>query len=538
VALAVPLPLFGAEPPIVFQTTPIGQILDDARAFAKLTGGEQAVKEINEAIKEKLGEKGFEGIDLERPILGYVVLDGKLEDVVGVIAIPVTSEKEFLGLYERIFSKKLEAVEKGLYEFKIPEPGDIPIKIFVRFQSQHAYVAIGKDSKAALSSQALVPPAKLFDPSDKSFVSLKVHFDRLPKEIREEMANGLKELKNKLNMLPLPPEASEPARKAVDEMIALGKRYADLLQDAKTATARIILDVKTSETAIEFGLIGKPGSNLAKSIAERKPSTNKFAGLIGPDTVVGLKLQLPLFAKEIQNAAIIGLEAGQKEAKQNAPEEFHAAIDEAFKGLIRTVKDGEFDLAVSLRGPDKMGFYTVVGAIAFEDPSALEKELRVLLKKDLPPFIRDLLKLDAAKVGKTSIHEIKVGGFLPPEAKKIFSEEASVALALAPNGIFVTFGPDSVSAMKTALEVKKAPSPVLEVALNPKRLGKLISEFGVELPEGTFTEDKLISSWAITIEGGNELRLRLSTNMKGFEGLSKFGIPGAGSAKPAQLKKE
>ena len=92
-------------------------------------------------------------------------------------------------------SKKLDPIEKGLYEFKIPEPGDVPLKILVRFQSQYAYVGIGKDSTAALGAKALVDPAKLLDPSDKSLVSLKLHFDRLPKEIREEMANGLKDLK-------------------------------------------------------------------------------------------------------------------------------------------------------------------------------------------------------------------------------------------------------------------------------------------------------------------------------------------------------
>ena len=238
--LAAPLTALAADPPIVFQTYSAGRILTDVRrSISKLAGGEKGglPKELNDKLKEKLGEKGFEGLDLDRPILGYVQLDGKLEDVVGVVAIPVTSEKEFLGLYERLFEEKLKPGEKGLYEIKIRD-ADGKVKVLMRFESQHAFIAIGKDPTSALDKKNLVPTSKLFDPSEKSLASLKVHFDRLPKEIREEMANGLKDLKGKLDALPLPEDASEQLRKAMDELIKLGKRYSDLLQDANTATAK------------------------------------------------------------------------------------------------------------------------------------------------------------------------------------------------------------------------------------------------------------------------------------------------------------
>ncbi|MFO0823992.1 MAG: hypothetical protein U0792_12920 [Gemmataceae bacterium] len=78
----------------------------------------------------------------------------------------------------------------------------------------------------------------------------------------------------------------------------------------------------TGEAALEVGLTGKPGSALAKMIAARQPSTNKFAGLITPDTVAGLRLQLPFFAPELQNAAKIGLDAGQKALLEQAPPDF------------------------------------------------------------------------------------------------------------------------------------------------------------------------------------------------------------------------
>ncbi|MBA4187837.1 MAG: hypothetical protein C0467_07450 [Planctomycetaceae bacterium] len=525
--LVLPATATAADPPIVFQTQPVGRILGDVRAVIKMVGGEAAVTGFTDGLKEKLGDKGFDGLDLDRPILGYVTLAEKLEESVGVIVIPVTGEKEFLALIERVGGEKLKAGDNGIYDIPTMDEG---VKVQMRFEARNVYIAIGKAPTAALDPKSLVAPAKLHDPAEKALASVKVYFDRMPKELRNQIGAALGELKNQLKELKLPADASEPARKAVDELIKLGTRYTDMLQDAESAGAKVILDVNTGEAAIEVALAGKAGTPLAKVIAERQPSTNKFAGLITPDTVAGMKLQLPFFAKEIQSAAVIGLEAGQKQLAEAAPAEFKPLIEEVFKGLVRTVNDGEVDLAISFRGPDKDGLYTVVGAVAFEDSSGIEKELRALFKKELPPMYRGIFNLDVATVDKTNIHQAKVGGFLPPEAQKIFGEEASLTFAFAPKGIYIAFGPDAVNTMKAALAVKKAPSPPFEIVINPSKVAKLISDLGQEVPKGFGTQDKVVSVVALSIEGGKELRIKLGTNLKWIEGAGGALLPGG--AKP------
>jgi hypothetical protein len=535
--MLAPVAVFAAEtdPAIVFQSQPVGKILDDVRVIVKMVGGDMAIKKFNDGIKDTLGEKGFEGLDLNRPVLGYIQLAPKnLEETTVVVVVPVTGDKEFLGLVERVTKTKLPAPEKGIYELSPGKDEKDPQQAYLRFEGQNAYIAVSKDhpeaARAAL--QKLVAPGKLHDPSEKSLASIKVHFDRLPAEVREQLGEGLKQMKSQLDNLRLPPDASDAAKKAVDELVKLGTRYTDLLQDAEAASGRVILDVASGEAAIELGLTGKPGSNLAKDIASRKPNTNKFAGLLTPDTVAGLRLQLPFFAKEIQNAAVIGLEAGQKAVAENAPPPFQKLVDETFKGLVRTVKEGECDFAVSFRGPDKDGLYTVVGAVAFDDPSEVEKELRALYKKELPPMYRGFFNLDVAKVGNTSIHQAKIGGLLPPEVQKVFGDEASVTIAFAPNGIFVAFGPDAVNTMKTALEVTKAPAAPFELMVNPKKLSTLLKSFGQDVPEGLDAKNELLPVVALTLEGGKELRLRLGTNLKLFEGLGNLDFPGGAGSKP------
>ncbi|MFO0823993.1 MAG: hypothetical protein U0792_12925 [Gemmataceae bacterium] len=186
--LVAPVAAFAADPPIVFQTQSANRVLGDVRAIVKMVGGENAAKQFNEELKAKLGDKGFDGLDVDRPILGYVALAGKIEDTVGVVAIPVTGEKEFLALIERFGGPKLEAGKNGLYT--IPTE-DEAVKVLMRFDGRHAYIGIGKDPTAALDPKALVAPAKLHDPADKGLASVRVYFDRLPPEIRAQLADGL-----------------------------------------------------------------------------------------------------------------------------------------------------------------------------------------------------------------------------------------------------------------------------------------------------------------------------------------------------------
>ncbi len=75
------------------------------------------------------------------------------------------------------------------------------------------------------------------------------------------------------------------------------------------------------------------------------------------------------------------MEGAQKILQMDAPGVPKDMLDELFKGLIRTVKTGEMDIVGGVRGPDKNGDFTLVGAIAFEDPSALEKEFKKFVEK-------------------------------------------------------------------------------------------------------------------------------------------------------------
>ena len=67
------------------------------------------------------------------------------------------------------------------------------IKAAMRFADASAYVAAGKDPAPALAPKALLPVGKLFDPVERAQLSGKVYFDRLPKDLRAKLGQGIDE---------------------------------------------------------------------------------------------------------------------------------------------------------------------------------------------------------------------------------------------------------------------------------------------------------------------------------------------------------
>jgi hypothetical protein len=512
--LFAPVSAFGADPPITFQTHAVERVLDDLRGAADMIGGEKAVKAVNAAIKDKLGEKGFEGLDIGKPVVGYVTLAPKLDETVAVIAFPVTGEKEFLSFCERWnFGQKPKDLGKGLYEVPPLFP---QLKARMKFAEGYAFIALGKDPEPALDARALVSPTKLYDPAERAVFAARLHFDRIPPEVKKAIPPYFAELGKKWEESAGDGAWGKIVKAALPELEKMVSRYVVLLGGADALTLRMGMDVPASDLVFEATLTPKPDTLLAKVLAAQKPSTNRFAGLIAPDTAFGLKVRLPFFNEELKAIGTKALEELQKELKQAAAAK--DVTDELFKGLIRTVKTGEADVVVSVRGPDKEGDCTLVGALAFEDGAALEKEFRKYAEKNVPQEDLERMKWDVAKVGNVNVHtyQLKPGGFID-FSKPFGGEKAVAAFAFAPHGIFLVLGPDPVPVMKTALAVKPAEAPVLDVVLNPARLAKLFERSGgsaLDVEKRFGKEDKLLSALSLRASAGKDLTVRFAINLR------------------------
>ena len=72
--------------------------------------------------------------------------------------------------------------------------------------------------------------------------------------------------------------------------------------------------------------------------------------------------------------------------------------------------------------------------------------------------------------------------------------------------------------MKAALTAKPAPSKVFDLAVNPKRLGELIkagNEGAGTIAAGLLgTDDRRLSAFSVSYEGGPMLKARMAMNLK------------------------
>ena len=509
-----------AKPLVTAQTAPLGKILSDVRAAARILGGPELAKEFDNNLKEVLGEKGFSGIDLTRRIVAYGDLADEAEKSSGVVVIPITSEDEFkaligrLGPYEN--KGKLTPVDgqPGLYAVDTDKAeADYPVRL--RFHDRAAYLGFNVPDPA-MAVKTLLPAAGLIRPTDNSFFAYEFHLAQYKGNGKTQLAKQLATAAEQLDQAPLPPGA----KKAGEEILALVKRSStSVLDDGDVAAYRFKFDAETGMAAIETALIPKPGTPLAADLAARVPTTNKFAGLVGQDTTVGFVTRLPLFTTELRTAAVAGIDEGVGMVSGDVPEDFQPLADEAKAGLLRTVKTGQFDIAAALSGPNEDDQFGVAVAIAFEDTTKIEKQLRDLFDKykaDQPAL--NFIKLDAAQVNGVNIHEAPLGAFVPEPAQAIFGKGSSAYFAFGPKGIYVTFGPNALDAIKAAIALKPAQADVVDIVVNPARLKTLVSiadpDTAKEMAEMLGGPDELLSAFDMSVEGGKELRVKFGMNLK------------------------
>lgn len=523
---AVPAAQAADLPAVVIQVQPVGKVLSDIKAAARMVAGEPAVQHIEDFLKQQLGDKGLEGVDLTRPVVAYATLRGAkaLDDnTPAVLAVPITGEAEFLDFLKRAKST-VEPVEgkKGLYKVISPRTGAVaPPKgpSLLRFHEGYAYA--GEVPIAQLDPENLPPAGQLVTPGETGLVAVRVYFDRLPEEVRAQVGSAIDKALQELKSAPVPDDADAIKAKAIELAQKMATRYLTQAREANEGIVRVLFDATSGEAAMEFGLTGRNGTSLAKDIRARAPTTNRFAAAVGTDTVAALLWSFPLLKTEFGEILALGFEEGATRELNQQDEKVRPVLRELIAGAIRTVRAGEVDVAVAASGPAKSGHFSVVAAVSFADPSGLEKELRVLFEKEAPPSAKEMVAFDAAKVNGVRVHVVTPPpGAVPMEAAtRVFGEGAKVGVAFAPRGILVAVGADPVATLKPVLTAKPQPARVLDVLVHPARIRKIVAAAeGVEQVARTDellgTADELLSMIFFSVDGGDELRLQVGFNLK------------------------
>ncbi len=523
--LLIGMPLAAADGPAgVLQTAPTGKLLTDLRAAAKIVAGDRGSMAIDNGLKEWLGETGFTGLDLTKPLLGYMLYDDKDATKTSFVLLAgITEEKDFLDFLERAHLKPVaDEKVKGLYRlgsFDIPaQAGNAEAQPFVvnmRLDGTTAYIGFNVPGES-LDPAKVYKADKLFDATETALLVFKQYNDRMPPEVMKNATktyeDAMKNLKDELAGLGIAEKGVlEAAEKLMNSVMKMN-------MEAKESGTRLTLNTTSGELGIDSYYVPKAGSEFAKLIAERKPTVNQFGALANNTTAAGVMLQFPIGIKEVQDLLVVGLEKGQEEMKKDPPPPFlKDVVDETMLGLIRTVKSGTMDFAITMNGPDKDGHFVAAAGFSFDNAIPVEKAIKANFK-DFPAQATSVMKLDVDKIGAINIHAIDPPAEGEPEGYSQLFGDRKVYFAFGPKGVYAAVGNGAKDSLKTMLNSKPTPANAFDILANPKRLGQAITtvapQAGAMAEQVMGTEDKTYSCYTLSISGGDSLKMKFSLNLK------------------------
>lgn len=513
-------------PAIIGQAKSLNDLLEMTKAIVKNVGGDAIYKAFEKEALPQLDPGKLPGIDPKRPFGLYGILDAKLENCRGVLLLPVTSEKDFLDMLERFQIKAVKAKgDPGAFDFVTPP--DIPFTISGRIHKEYAYIAFGGPD--VLDPKKILDPKDVISEKEKSAAYLSLRLDRVPADAKKALLAMLREQAENLREMIPQPELKDAFQSA--ERLAL--RYLKaVFEEGKEVALRLDADTKTGDVTLEMAVEGMPKSPLAEAIAGRKPTKNAFASLTGDDYAQRVYVSAPLFADEAKEglAKLIdfgGKSAAAEAARGGAPAEVIALIEAAFKSLKATVESGEMDLAAAIRGPNKDGFYTAVGAVHCKEGAQLEKALRAAVKV-FPERTQGFFKFDAHKVGGLSVHEIDLTSEAGEPALKVFGKGNKAYFAFGKGALYASYGPDGMKLLKEAVEAKPGPAPVFDSSSNGKKAAELMKRLMPDAgPNGPAIRlgflETATTGLRVTVDGGDRLKVRVSLNV-GMVIMAGFGV--------------
>jgi hypothetical protein len=477
-----------------------GQLLFDA------VGKGDVLKQLDALIKSKLGPKGLAGVDTQRPLGLYASTGKDIADLKAVLLVPITDQKAFLELLDGL-NFKAEKNEEGLYTVK---QNVLPLDIHFRFAHKYAYITALNPS--AITKDALVTPKKLFPAKQTAALSLTLRLDRLPDTARQLILQHLHEAVDKV--LAAKDKGGSAAQAAFREELVkeLSRLVTSVIRDGEKLFADVDVSAKTKALTIDLGLTAKPGTALAETITKLGQDKSLFAGLMRDNAAMNLLVRYSLPDK--LRAALNGLikEATTKALAETSDPAKRKQIGKLIAALGPTFKQGELDLGFSLRGPGTGDRYTLVGGVRLKDGDKVDGALRELIK-DLPESERKNIKLDVAKVGGATIHELNLGKGFDAKAKGMFGD-GPLYVAFRPDAAFFALGEGGLATIKEAVAAPEGASAPLRLDLSLPRLAVVMAR----TPEQKKAARKLLTESEeghvrVTLEGGQQLRLRLHVNL-------------------------
>lgn len=498
-------------PAVEIRIRSVNDLLEYGEYLGEIAGqGEQAKQGVAFARAITNAKTGLEGIDPNRPIAGYALVTADVVNSPIVLVLPVADEEMFGNLLKKRLSLDVKGPEDGVYEIVLP---NFPVKVFGRFANKSAYFTI-RDPKN-LDPKTLVAPSTLFADKDPAVVSVKLHIDRIPADVRKTVFGEMEMAAAQLKTRKFEGETEASIKlKPVGLDAAVDALHA-FFHDGQTLSARVLVDPKTDDLAAELSLTAKSGTTLAKLIQNvgNKPGTaGKLPAMSNPLASFHTRLALP---ESVRDKLKPGVDALLDELVEKSDANGRDFVKQILDALAPTLLAGELEVGVTASGPDEKGTLGFAAIMKMKEAKALEK----LLLKFAPFIPEDEAKLDLLedKVNGVSLHRVTL---MYEEQTKKFGTD-TVWLGISDSLLVVTLEKKDGKVIKGIVnaDTRKVPLVGGEIAisrliplldgdknLTPDQLKNLLASTVGKDAAGKDTVK-------LTLDGGDALTLRLS--MKG-----------------------
>jgi|SRR5579883_256501 len=492
-------------PTVEIRLRSVNDLVDKFEYVAGLVGKEDAVTQVRELIKVLSAEgKGIEGLDPKKPIGAYATLVKEVQTSPFVVMIPVADEEQVLKALKKHLDVAPEKNDDGTLKVAVPIINELNLRFI------HGYLYVSPKAKD-LDPKALITPKVYFAKDDGSVVSLIVHIDRIPAELRTfalgQFELGIKEQQKKN------PEKENPFEKrgrilATDMMLGGVK---SLVEDGKELSVKLFIDSKTNELSAEVTLTAKSGSPTAKKFTALGSRTSLPAGIVGgvesPAVHGSVKIAVPDTMKKEYVATIDDLLA---DAVKKAKPEQEEIVKQLVDAIAPSLKAGELDFAAALTAPDAKGRHQFIAALSVEDGKKIEKFIR-----DISGFAGGAadFTFDIEKIGDFSLHRVDLSN-TDDKFEKLFGTKSiwfafsdkTLAVSIEPQGALIRKGlkAKAVSVPVASVDVAVAKLlPLIQPDLKPDELKALVKDaFG----DGSTTGKDTVS---FRVEGGDKLTVKL-----------------------------
>jgi hypothetical protein len=471
---AVPGPVRAAAaegattPTLVVKVRSLDGLFADIQYVAKLAGREEEAKQLQALLKSRAGPKGLEGIDTHRPLGLYASIDANVTESTGVVLVPISDEKAFLNLLENLnFKAKKE--EDSIYSIT---PENLPVPIYLRFANGYVYAAARE--KTALSKNKLLDPAKVLATKPNETLAATFRIDQIPDVFKQLITNQVEVKLAELEDQKQPGETEAQRKVRVQAAKETARQIGALINEGRELAFCLGINHQAQDVFAELSLSAKPNSQLAAQISASAPSSSIFAGLRSPSSAVAIFVHGAIpenarqqFVKSVDDAFHSAIDKEKDPSKRAVAEKLYAAIQP-------TLKAGELDAAVDVRGPTTNSHYAVLAALKLKDGQKLQTVLRDL-RQQLPESERSKIKLDAETAGSVKIDRLDFQDQFDEQAKALFGKNP-LYVAFRSDAVFVAGGDGGLNLLKDGLALQPGVLPPFKFDVSVSRLAPIMAQ--------------------------------------------------------------